>query len=99
MEKKFNNIPTPGMLQGEVLVLLNELKAGSDDCKVVSEAWIGDALVKLTLSKEDDRCVATADCAGKESRTLSCPLSFEDATEENEETFDIACLWRNIINS
>ena len=97
--EKFRNVPTPGMLQGEALVLLNELNAGRDDCKVVSEARIGNALVKLTLRKEGDRCVATAECAGKEPRPISCPLSFEDATEEDEETFDIACLWRNISNS
>ena len=99
MEKKFKNVPTPGMLQGEVLILMAKLKEDTDGCKVTADERIGDVLVKLTLERQGDTCVATVECTGKEPRTLSCPLSFEDATEEDEETFDIACLWCNIINA
>ena len=99
MEKKFNSVPTPGMLQGEVLILMAQLREGVDSCEVTTNELIGDVLVKLTLKRQGDTCVATVECTGKEPRTLSCPLSFEDATEEDEETFDIACLWCNIINA
>ena len=99
MEKKFNNVPTPGMLQGEVLILMSQLREGIDGCEVTADELIGDVLVKLTLKRQGDTCVATVECPGKEPRTLSCPLSFEDATEENDETFDIACLWSNIVNA
>lgn len=100
MEKKFNNVPTPGMLQGEVLILMSQLREGTDGCEVTADELIGDVLVKLTLKRQGDTCcVATVECPGKEPRTLSCPLSFADATEENDETFDIACLWCNIINA
>ncbi len=98
MEKKFNNVPTPGMLQGEVLVLMAELRNTIDGCEVTADELIGDKLVKLILKKQDGTCMATVECPGKEPRTLSCPLSFEDATEENEETFDIACLWCYFLN-
>lgn len=98
MEKKFNNVPTPGMLQGEVLILMSQLREGIDGCEVTADELIGDVLVKLTLKRQGDTCVATVECPSKEPRTLSCPLSFADATEENDETFDIACLWCNIVN-
>ncbi len=100
MEKKFNNVPTPGMLQGEVLILMAQLRESTDGCEVTADELIGDVLVKLTLKRQEDICcVATVECPGKEPRTISCPLSFADATEENEETFDIACLWCNVINA
>lgn len=99
MEKKFNNVPTPSMLQGEVLILMAQLREGMDGYEVTADELIGGVLVKLTLKRQEDTCVATVECPGKEPRTLSCPLSFEDATEENEETFDIACLWSNIVNA
>lgn len=90
--------PTTGMLQGEVLILMESLRQGGSDCRIVGDAKIGDDVVTLTLTKQNGRCHALIECPNKAPRLISCPLYFEDATEENNETFDIACAWRFIVD-
>ena len=89
---------TTSILQGEILVLMDELRKLEDGAMVSADARIGQCIVPITLTKRNGECLVHIACPDKKPIHLSCPLDFEDATEENNETWDIACAWMFSVN-
>jgi hypothetical protein len=82
--------PTAGVLQGEVLSMMEALRYADDGISETFEQNIGGYPVRLTMTRDGDNCHVSVECPSKQPTLLTYPLFYDDATEENNDTFEIA---------